>query len=390
MRRRIAAEWIAAGSQPSGGRCSGTLNSPPDGLRSSVACENHRPFTWADVFLTSGRVPSELKRMTGRNDAPPVVGIDLGGTKILAGVVGADHQILGRAKRTTPAKEGGPAILAAVVGCVDEALKAAGLSRDQVAVAGIGSPGPLDIAAGVILSSANLNVRNYPIGPELARAFGWKILVRNDVRVGGYAEHRLGAGRGYHNVIVVFVGTGIGGCILQGGELVLGATGNAGEIGHMVVKAGGPRCGCGSRGCLEALASKTAIARRVEKAVRKGLPTVLGEKMTRKGGRLKSGDLAEAVQAKDLVALKEVQRAAHFLGIALGGLINLTGPEIIVIGGGVAEALGHPYIDMIRESARAQAIADPQGKVLIARAALGDDAGILGAALLAREQLLAR
>jgi glucokinase len=325
--------------------------------------------------------------MTAQSDGPPIVGIDLGGTKILAGVVSGDNRILGRAKRTTPAREGGPAILATVIGCVDEAVAAAGLTRDQIVAAGIGCPGPLDDTAGVILFSANLNVKNYAIGPELANALGRPVLVRNDVRVGGYAEHRLGAGRGFRDVIVAFVGTGIGGCIIQGGEIISGATGNAGEIGHMIVKAGGPRCGCGARGCLEALASKTAIARRVDKAVRKGLPTVLGDKMNRKGGRLKSRDLAEAVLGKDLVALKEVQRAAHFLGIALGSLINYTGPEIIIIGGGVAGALGDSYIDLVRASARAQAITDPQGKILIDRATLGDDAGILGAALLARQQL---
>jgi glucokinase len=326
--------------------------------------------------------------MSGQRDGPPVVGIDLGGTKILAGVVSGDHRILGRAKRTTPAKEGGPAILAAMIGCVDDALAAAGFKREMIAAAGIGSPGPLDVTSGVILFSANLNVRNFPIGPEIATALGRPVLVRNDVRVGGYAEYRLGAGRGYRDLIVVFVGTGIGGCLIEGGEIVAGATGNAGEVGHMIIKAGGPRCGCGARGCLEALASKTAIARRVDKAVRKGLPTVLGEKMARKAGRLKSRDLAEAIMAEDLVALKEVQRAAHFLGIGLGSLINVFGPEIVIIGGGVAGALGDPYVERVRASARAQAITDPQGKIRIDRAALGDDAGILGAALLAREHLV--
>jgi glucokinase len=326
--------------------------------------------------------------MTSQGDGPPVVGIDLGGTKILSAVVGSDHRILGRAKRTSPAKEGGAAILQAMIGCVDEALHASGLSRQDIAGAGIGSPGPLDVKAGVILFSANLNVRNFPIGPELGAALNWPVLVQNDVRVGGYAEFRLGAGRGYRDIIAAFVGTGIGGCVIQGGEIVTGSTGNAGELGHIIVKAGGPRCGCGARGCMEALASKTAIARRVNKAVRKGLPTVLEEKLSRKGGRLKSGDLAEAVTAKDLVALKEVQRAAHFLGIGLGGLVNVFGPEIIIIGGGVAEALGDPYVDLVRTSVRSQALADPEGRIRIERAALGDDAGILGAALLARERFL--
>jgi glucokinase len=320
-------------------------------------------------------------------DGPPVVGIDLGGTKILTGVVSGDHRIMGRAKRTTPAQEGGAAILAAVISCVDEALTGAGVSREEIAGTGIGCPGPLDVNSGVILFSANLSVRNFPIGPELAEALGCPVLVRNDVRVGGYAEFRLGAGRGFRDLIAVFVGTGIGGCVIRGGEIVVGATGNAGELGHMIIKAGGPRCGCGARGCLEALASKTAIARRVDKAVRKGLQTVLGEKMAKKGGRLKSRDLAEAVASKDLVALKEVQRAGHYLGLGLGSLINLLGPEIVIIGGGVAGALGDPYLEIVRASARSQTITDPQGKIGIDRAALGDDAGILGAALLVREHL---
>ena len=212
--------------------------------------------------------------------------------------------------------------------------------------------------------------------------------MENDVRVGGYAEFRLGAGRGYRDIVAAFVGTGIGGCVIQGGEMVTGATGNAGEIGHIIVKAGGPRCGCGARGCLEALASKTAIGRRVQKAVRKGLPTILGDKMARKGGRLKSGDLAEAVATKDIIALKEVHRAAHYLGLGLGSLINVLGPEIVIVGGGVAGALGPPYIDLVRTAARSQALTDPEGLVRIERAALGDDAGILGAALLAREKVV--
>ncbi len=275
-----------------------------------------------------------------------------------------------------------------MIACIDEALEQAGLTRPDVAAAGIGSPGPLDVQAGVILFSANLNVKDFPIGPELAAVLNRPVLVQNDVRVGGYAEFRLGAGRGYRDLIAAFVGTGIGGCVIQGGQIVTGSTGNAGELGHIIVKAGGPRCGCGARGCMEALASKTAIARRITKAVRKGLPTVLGEKIARKGGRLKSGDLAEAVAAKDLVALKEVQRSAHFLGLGLGGLINVLGPEIVLIGGGVAGALGDAYLDLVRTAARSQTLTDPDGRIRIDRAALGDDAGILGAALLAREKFV--
>lgn len=314
------------------------------------------------------------------------VGVDLGGTKILAGVVNAAHEILGRGKRPTPAREGGPAILATMVECVREALQQANASIDDVAGIGVGSPGPLDDEAGVILFSANLNVKQFALGPELSHAFGKPVLVRNDVRVGGYGEFRLGAGRGYRDLIAAFVGTGIGGCLIENGRVVEGHTRNAGELGHLVVKAGGPRCGCGARGCLEALSSRTAITRRIAKAVSRGQSSVLSNKVQSKQDRLKSKDLAAAFNANDPLVVREVHRAARHLGLALGGLINVFGPQVVIVGGGVTEALGQPWIDLIRVSASKQAIADPLGTVKIVQATLGDDAGIQGGALLARER----
>jgi glucokinase len=138
---------------------------------------------------------------------------------------------------------------------------------------------------------------------------------------------------------------------------------------------------------MEALSSKTAIAGRIAKAVKKKVPTALAAKMAKKG-RLKSGDLAEAVDDRDALAVREVRRAAHFLGLGLGGLVNVLGPQVVIVGGGVAQALGDPWLDLVRASARRQILADPDGKIQIVRAALGDDAAILGAALFAREDLL--
>ncbi len=316
----------------------------------------------------------------------PVVGVDLGGTKILVGVVGADHTILGRSKRATPAEEGGPAILSSIVAAIDLALEEAGLERGDIAGICIGSPGPIDPERGVVLSSSNMNVQDWALGSDLSEAIGLPTLLRNDVRVGGYGEFRLGAGQGYKDVLVAFVGTGIGGCYIADGKIVEGATGNAGEIGHIVVKANGPMCGCGRRGCLEALASRTAIARRVSKAAKRGEASVLAAKVEKKSDKLKSGDLAAAVLAADPVALREVDRAANYLGLGLGGLVNLLGPEIIVIGGGVAAALGSHFIDLVRASARRQILVDPGETIKFEPAALGDDAGILGAALLALEK----
>ncbi len=323
--------------------------------------------------------------MAGHEGAAPVVGVDLGGTKILVGVIGADHAILGRAKRSTPASGGAPAILAAIIEAIDEALGEAQLGRDDIAGVGIGAPGPLDPDRGLILFSSNLNVKDWPLGVELADAIGRPCLLRNDVRVGGYGEFRIGAARGYKDVLVAFVGTGIGGCTIIDGKVVEGSTGNAGEIGHIVVKANGPTCGCGRQGCLEALSSRTAITKRIGKAAKRGELTMLAPKVEKKSARLKSGEIAAAMAASDPVVLREVARAAHFLGLALGGLVNLFGPQIIVVGGGVTAALGDPFLDQVRASARRQILVDPDETIPIEPAALGDDAGILGAALLARE-----
>jgi glucokinase len=324
--------------------------------------------------------------MAGLGSAAPVVGVDLGGTKILVGVVGPDHAILGRSKRSTPSEAGGPAILASIVDAIDQALGEAGLGRGDVAGICIGAPGPIDPDRGVIRFSSNLNVKDWALAPDLSVAIGRPTLLRNDVRVGGYGEFRLGAGRGLKHVLVAFVGTGIGGCYIINGQIVEGATGNAGEIGHIVVKANGPMCGCGRRGCLEALSSRSAIARRVSKAAKRGETSTLAAKLDKKSSKLKSGDLAAAVLASDEVALREVARAAHFLGLGLGGLVNLLGPELVIVGGGVTAALGSSFIDLVRASARTQILVDPAEKIKIEPAALGDDAGILGAALLALEK----
>ena len=329
--------------------------------------------------------------MSGNGDGPPVVGIDLGGTKILAAVINAENEILGRAKRPNTRRRRAARRLPRRSSNASTTLprcSARMTRRGPSPRSAVGSPGPLDTATGTILFSANLNVRDFPLGPILSQELGRPVLVENDVRVGGYGEFRLGAGRGIKDLIAVFVGTGIGGCLVQGGEVVNGFTKNAGEIGHIILKAGGPRCGCGNRGCMEALASRTAIARRVGKAIRKGVSTSLAEKLARKGGRLKSGEIAEAFHAGDHVTVAEVRRAAHFLGLGMGSLINAFGPELIVIGGGVSGALGEPFIELVRASARTQAISDPTCKVRIELAGLGDDSGILGASLLARERFL--
>jgi glucokinase len=320
--------------------------------------------------------------------AGPILGVDLGGTKILCGVVDHSNRILSRAKRPTPAREGSDALMKALHGCALEAIEAAGLRPADLGGAGVGSPGPLDIERGYIVRSANLDVKDFPLGPGLSERLGMPVRVWGDVRAGGYGEFRLGAGQGFRDVVAVFVGTGIGGCIIIDGKIVSGSTGNAGEVGHIVIKTNGPRCGCGQRGCMEALASRTAIARRIGKAVARGQATLLASYFQgSKQERIKSKDLAAAYQSRDPVVTHEVGRAAHFLGLGLAGVINIIGPQVVVVGGGVVEALGEPYVSLVRTSARPHIVSDPQNKIQIVRAGLGDDSGILGASLLAREAL---
>jgi glucokinase len=320
---------------------------------------------------------------------PLVLGLDLGGTKILAAVVDASHRILGRSKRSTPAREGGEALMDALEAAAREAMAAAQVDPSEIAAGGVGSPGPLDVERGYIVRSPNLNVTDFPLAPGLSERLGFPIKAWGDVRVGGYGEFRLGAGRGYQNLIAAFVGTGIGGCVIIRGEIVRGSTGNAGEIGHIVLKPGGPRCGCGQRGCLEALASRTAIARRIAKAVSRGESTGLaGHFLGGKNERIKSKELAGAYFGDDRVVKREVDRAARFLGLGLAGLMNVIGPEIVIVGGGVVEALGQPFIADVEAAARPHLLADPEGRMKIVAGELGDDAGVLGASLLAREHVL--
>lgn len=327
-------------------------------------------------------------RARGGPELPLTVGVDLGGTKILAAAVDARHDIRGLSKIATPAREGNAAILAAILSCVNEAVLEAGAALADVAAIGVGSPGPLDRDAGVIPFSANLRVRDFALGPDLARATGRPVVVDNDVRVGGYGEFKLGAGRGRRNLLAVFVGTGIGGCLVVDGRVFDGATGNAGEIGHVVVKAGGPKCGCGNRGCMETLASRSAIARRILKELKSGKPSALRARLpkVKDAGRIKSKDIRAGVDLNDPIVVSAVQRGARYLGIGLGGLINAIAPERIVVGGGIAVALGEPYLEIVRAHARRQAITDTKRVVEIVAGELGDHAGVLGAALIARER----
>ncbi len=310
------------------------------------------------------------------------IGIDLGGTKMLAGVVDLESgKVLGSARKKTHAERGAKAIADRLNELTHEALYAAKIaSNGSIAGIGIGAAGQLDRKHGVVLASPNLPFENFPLGEGLQKEFNLSVTLANDVEAAACGELFHGAGKGCPLFVCVFVGTGIGGGIVQDGKLYRGASGTGGELGHMTVVAGGRVCPCGSRGCLEAYASRTAMTYAIAAEIKRGRPSVVKAELEADAGVLRSGVIADAINnAKDELVMQVAQESAEYLAYGLASIINFYNPQKIILGGGVIEAM-----DLIFEHAtkRAKEIAlpPPARAVEFARAALGDNAGMVGAA----------
>jgi glucokinase len=306
------------------------------------------------------------------------VGIDIGGTKIAALRISSEGEVRARTVIPTPATDQAaalPAIETAAVAVLD----------DEVVAIGVGMAGLVDVRTGVLLSTPNLVWRNVPLADGLGERFGLPVTVDNDATAAAWAESRIGASRGRADSLFVGVGTGIGGGIVAGGCLVRGAHGLAGEIGHIIVEPGGPLCGCGNRGCWEQVASGLAITRAGGRAV----TDEPGSAIARLAGgdpRRATGELVtEAAQAGDEVAVAILAEVARRLGEGVAGLVNVFDPDVVVIGGGVGEA-GDLLFGPLRDAyVAAVEGADVRPEVPIVPAQLENDAGAIGAALLALE-----
>ena len=316
-----------------------------------------------------------------------ILGIDLGGTKVMAAVFDSHGHIVSRARAKTKAWRDDEMVFHTVATAARHAIERASLADHQVKAIGIGAPGPLDPDTGTIVESANMGFRNFPLGPRLTDVFGVPAFVDNDVNAGTYGEFRAGAGRGARHILGVFVGTGIGGGIIADGALYHGFSKNAGEIGHIIIEANGPRCGCGNRGCMEALASRTAMTRDIRRSIKRGGKTVLKEKLVQETELVSGGDLGRAYRAGDRLVIKVMNRAAKMLGTGIGSLVNVLAPEIVVLGGGVIEAMKDDFIERIEVAIRDIAFGFATKDLKVVRAELGDDAGVTGAAMLAREAM---
>ncbi len=318
------------------------------------------------------------------------LGIDLGGTKTLASVVDiTSGEVISSARKRTRAERGQDFVAQRTTELATAALEAAKLpDGTSITAIGIGAAGQIDRKAGVVVDAPNLGVKNMPLGDILGKQFGVPVAVGNDVEVAALGEYIYGAGQGFSNFVCVFVGTGIGSGIVQNGHMYTGLTGTAGEVGHMVIEANGRICGCGSRGCLEAYASRTAITKAIMADIHHGRPSWLAEEAAQQllGGEtiIRSGLLAKALEQKDELTIEILTEAADYLGIALGSIMNFYNPEAIILGGGVIEA-----IDLLFEGAvhraRLTALSEPARATKILRSKLGDFSGVVGAACLGAE-----
>jgi len=326
-------------------------------------------------------VGAEARYPSGATDRQPVLGLDIGGTKLAAAVVVAGGSAHGVVVEPTRREEGWPAVVERLFVLGRRAIADAGLG--DVQAVGIACGGPLDAPAGVVLDPPNLpGWTRVPVGPLAAETFGVPAVLRNDASAAALAEYRFGAGRGADTMLYLTISTGIGGGVVLGGALHAGAAGNGGEFGHMTVRGGERRCLCGRLGCVEAYASGTSIAVRArELLARPGARSSLAELPT-----VTAADVSAAVAAGDPLARTVWEGAIDALGSAVTDLVNVFEPNVVVLGGGVTRS-GAMLLDPIRDLVAREAMPPAAGAARIVLAGLGDLVGVVGAGTVAHDLL---
>lgn len=313
-----------------------------------------------------------------------LLGVDLGGTKILCGVFSEKLECLGRSKKSTKAQRGADAVVDRVAACVLEAIDECDLHVKQARGLGIGAPGACDPDSGTVIFAPNLGWKNFPLKKELEKRLNLPVFIENDCNLqtlGVYAKELQSKPK---SLVGIFLGTGIGAGIIFDGKPFSGFNRTAGEIGHMVLQVGGPKCACGNKGCFEALASRSAIFKTIEAAVKDGQKTSLTDLLGPGLEDMRSGDLRKAIKRGDKLVERIVEEAAEYTGIAVANVINLLNPEVVVIGGGLMDALEDDMMAIIIETAHDYAMNGTDHGIEILPSKLGDDAGITGGAVLTK------
>lgn len=316
------------------------------------------------------------------------IGIDLGGTKILIGLVEKESgKVVSHIKKKTKKEKGPENIVRKMVEGVEELLEESGKSFTEISSIGIGSAGQIDRKNGIIIGAPNLDCYNLNLKEILQNKFNIPVFVGNDVEVATIGEQKFGAGKGCADFVCVFVGTGIGSAIVKNGHIIYGATGTAGELGHIIVDLNGRPCACGAHGCLEAYASRSAIETRIEGALKKGRKSCISEYLE-EGKAITSSMIRKSIEREDELVTQCVSEASEYLSGGLTSVINLINPELIILGGGLIEAVDYFYKQTIKK-AKSKSLPVPAEKIRFSKTILGDYSGVIGAVLLdEREEIL--
>ncbi|MEO2509270.1 ROK family protein [Clostridium paraputrificum] len=306
-----------------------------------------------------------------------VIGVDLGGTKISTAISTIEGNILANVVLPTKAEEGEVAVLGRIIQSIDEVIVGSSTSIDEVEAIGIGSPGPLDARKGIIITTPNLPFKDYNLVQPLKEKYNIPVYLDNDANAAAIGEYMFGAGKGKESIIYFTVSTGVGGGAVLDGKVYRGHTSNALEIGHTTVDPNGPRCNCGNLGCLEAMSSGTAIAKKGKEAVSTNVETSL-----KKYDTVTSYEVFKEAEAGDEVAKDIIDNALTYLGIGVANAIATFDPEMIIIGGGVSKA-GDIVFDTVKKVVNKRCFKSMAESCEIVPAGLGSDAGVVGAVALA-------
>lgn len=307
------------------------------------------------------------------------IGIDLGGTKILIALVDRGNGKVVKYVKKKIKKEKGPKnISRKMIEGIEELLHNANI--DDISSIGIGAAGQIDRTNGIIIGAPNLDCFDFDIKNILEENFKLPVFVGNDVEIAALGEQKFGAGKDSDDFVCIFVGTGVGSCIVKNGKIIYGATGTAGEIGHIIVDLNGRPCACGAHGCLEAYASRSAIERRIEGALKKGRYSCIIDYLE-EGKSIKSGMIKKSIEKKDELVLQCVNEASEYLSGGIASIINFINPELVILGGGLIDAVDYFYNETIKK-AKLKSLPVPAKKIRFKKAQLGDFSGVIGAAFL--------
>lgn len=310
------------------------------------------------------------------------VGIDLGGTNMQIGVVDAEFKLRGASRKKTRAEEGSAAIIDRLARGVQEACDEAGIATTQIAAAGIGAPGAIDPDSGVVLEAVNLNWTDYKLARILSTRLRTPVFVDNDVNVAVLGEQRLGAAKGARDVLGVWAGTGIGGGLILNGELFYGGFKTAGEIGHTILFPGSP---LGER-TVENLCSRTNVVHRLAALIKANHKSSLTRLADGEVEKVRSKTLGRAYAEKDALTMEVIDTAADLLGLSIANYVTVLSLPLVVLGGGLTEAIGMPFVQRVERSVRKYAFPDRCKAVKVVASKLRDNAGVFGAALIAKER----